>query len=190
MSSKFKNDFNKQIPPSISKLSPFKPPQMSRNLKETLGRNCGEPVRIAGYPLKIRGEFLTYHNLYHLEMSRLERILIGKDLVSGIHGFNSHMFHDNPIEIEYDGVLDEARLAVHEWMTRPSFYNTFKVINWSIWLICQGINPIAVIFRHGRSLWRFKQNSQQSLVEACFELHQYPEPVELPMSGKNLKKVN
>ncbi len=150
-----------------------------------MGRNCDRPVRIAGYPLKLRGEFVNYHNLYHFEMSRLERILIGKDMVSGIHGFYSHMFHDAPIEIEYDGVLDEACLAVHEWMTRPSFYNTFKLINWSTWLVSQGINPFAVIFRHARSLWRFRQTSNQPLVEGCFEMHQYKDPIQLPLIGRN-----
>ena len=174
---------------SPSKLKPFKPPQMSRTLRELMGRDCGRPVRIAGYPLKLRGEFLTYHNLYHFEMSRLERILIGKDMVSGIHGFYSQMFHDTPIEIEYDGVLDEARLAVHEWMTRTSFYNTFKLVNWSIWFVSQGINPFAVIFRHAKSLWRFKKTSNQPIVEACFEFHQYEDPVQLSMTGENLKKV-
>ena len=158
-------------------------------LRKLLGRNCDRPVIIAGYPLKLRGEFVSYHNLYHFEMSRLERILIGKDMVSGIHGFDSHMFHDAPIEREYDGVLDEARLAVHEWMTRPSFYNTFKLINWSIWLMSQEINPLAVIFRHARSLWRFRQTSNQTLAEAYFELYQCKDPIQLPLIGKNLKKI-
>lgn len=179
----------KQLPSFSSKLKPFRRPKMNPMLRKLMGQNCGKPVRIAGYPLKLRDEFLSYHDLYHFEMSRLERILIGKDMVSGIHGFYSHIFHDAPIEIEYDGVLDEARLAVHEWMTRTSFYNTFKLINWLIWFISQGINPFAVIFRHARSLWRFRQTSNQPLVEGCFELHQYQDPIQLPLIGRNLKKI-
>ena len=189
-SSSIKSVQLKQSPSSSPKLKTFRRPKMSPMLRKLLGRNCDRPVIIAGYPLKLRGKFVSYHNLYHFEVSRLERILIGKEMVSGIHGFYSDMFHDAPIEIEYDGVLDEARLAVHEWMTRMSLYNTFKLINWSIWLISQRINPFAVIFRHARSLWRFRQTSNQEFVEACFELHEYKDAIQLPLIGRNLKKVN
>lgn len=172
-----------------SRLNTFRRPKMSSALRRRMGRNCADPVKIAGYPLKLRGEFVSYHNLYHFEISQLERILIGKAMVSGIHGFYSHMFHDSPIEGEYEGVLDEARLAVHEWMTRPSFYNTLKLINWIFWFISRGINPFAVIFRHARSLWRFRQTANQTFVAGCFELRQCREPVQLPMVGKSLKRV-
>ena len=121
----------------------------------------------------------------------MERILIGQDMVSGIHGFYSHMFHDAPIEPEYDGVLDEARLAIHEWMTRPSFYNTFKLVNWSIWFVSYRINPFAVIFRHARSLWRYRKTlNHQLLADGWFELHQCKEPIQLPLKGKDLEKVS
>lgn len=53
---------------------------------------------------------------------------------------------------EYDGVLDEIRVAIHEWMTRPSFYNTCKMVNWIIWMISQGINLVTTLLRHLETL--------------------------------------
>lgn len=190
MGSDFEIPFIKQSPYTSPKSRTFRRPQMNPTLRKWLGRNCAQPVKIAGYPLKLRGEFVSYHNLYHFEMSRLERILIGKDMVSGIHGFYSHMFHDAPIETEYDGVLDEARLAIHECMRQPSLYNILKLINWSRWLLLQGINPFAVIFRHARSLWRFRQTSNQPLVDGYFELNQRAEQIPLTQIMKNLKRVD
>ncbi len=73
---------------------------------------------------------------------------MGKYQVSGIHGINSPIFHDSPIIEEYDGLLDEARVAFHEWLTRASFFNTIKLIGWIFWLITQRINPIQVLINH------------------------------------------
>lgn len=77
---------------------------------------------------------------------------MGKHWVSGIHSTNFHLFHENPILEEYSGLFDEARVAVHEWFTRPAYYNTVKIVFWSGWFLLQGINPIAVIWEHYRSL--------------------------------------
>ncbi|NJL10056.1 MAG: hypothetical protein HC908_07475, partial [Calothrix sp. SM1_7_51] len=73
-------------------------------------------------------------------------------LVSGIHGINSPVLHDFPIIEEYDGILDEARVAIHEWLTRPSIFNTLKFIGWMFWLVTQKINPISVLISHIRVL--------------------------------------
>ena len=98
--------------------------------------------------IKVRGCWLEYHDLYHLEVACLERIQIGKYMVSGIHGLNIPMFHESPIVEEYGGLLDEVRVAFHEWLTRPSIFNTIKAISWMGWLVSRGINPIAVLIRH------------------------------------------
>ncbi|MDJ0635252.1 MAG: hypothetical protein QNJ34_18825 [Xenococcaceae cyanobacterium MO_188.B29] len=95
---------------------------------------------------------ISYHDLYHLEVSKLDRIQIGKYYVSGIHGINSPLLHPNPIQEEYSGLLDEVRVAYHEWMTRTSIYNTVKLLAWMGWLIIQGINPLAIFWRHYQSL--------------------------------------
>lgn len=98
--------------------------------------------------IKVRDCWLEYHDLYHLEVACLERIQIGKHKVSGIHGLNIPLFHDSPIVAEYGGLLDEVRVAFHEWLTRPSIFNTIKAISWMVWLVLRGINPIAVLIRH------------------------------------------
>ncbi|MFM2061553.1 MAG: hypothetical protein RLZZ507_1223 [Cyanobacteriota bacterium] len=118
------------------------------SIKKMLGCISKDRVKIGDNFIQIHDDWLCYHDLYHLEVSCLPRIKMGKHQVSGIHGINSPMFHDKYIIKEYDPLLDEARVAFHEWLTRTSFFNTLKLIAWSIWLIAQGINPIGVLFRH------------------------------------------
>lgn len=98
----------------------------------------------------------NYHNLFHYELSLLERIQIGQDWVSGIHGFYSPMFHEQEITPEYEGILDEARLTMHEWLTRTSLFSTLKAFNWMISLVSMQINPITLIMRHGQSLKNYQ----------------------------------
>lgn len=120
--------------------------------KKLLGCISKDLVKIGDDYIRIRDEFLSYHDLYHLEVSCLERIKIGNHLVSGIHGINSPVLHDSPIVEEYSGILDEARVAIHEWLTRPSIFNTLKLIGWMLWLMTQGINPISALISHIRVL--------------------------------------
>ena len=108
---------------------------------------------------KIRDLSLCQHDLYHLEVAQLERIQIGKYSVSGIHGINSPILHESPIIEEYDGILDEVRVAFHEVIVKISIYNTFKAIAWMCWLISSGISPIAVFLRHYSSISSKKNES-------------------------------
>ena len=126
------------------------PSKLARNIpiRKILGCVSSEPVKLGNYMIKVRDCPLEYHDLYHLEVACLERILIGEHKVSGIHGLNLPMFHDSPIVVEYGGLLDEVRVAFHEWLTLPSIFNTIKAISWMVWLVSQGINPIAVLIRH------------------------------------------
>ena len=126
------------------------PSKLARNIpiRKILGCVSSEPVKLGNYIIKVRDCPLEYHDLYHLEVACLERILIGEHKVSGIHGLNLPMFHDSPIVVEYGGLLDEVRVAFHEWLTQPSIFNTIKAISWMVWLVSQGINPIAVLIRH------------------------------------------
>lgn len=130
------------------------PSEISLDLscKKLLGCISKDPVNLGGMGICLHGDTLSYHDLYHLEVSCLERIQMGKYQVSGIHGINSPMFHDSPIVEEYDGLLDESRVAFHEWLTRISLFNTLKLIGWCFWLITQGINPIAVLVNHVKVL--------------------------------------
>lgn len=124
--------------------------------KRWIGCLSWDTVIIEDKPLKIRGYEYNYHNLFHYEISLLERIQMGDDLVSGIHGFYSPMFHEQVIEPEYEGILDEARLTLHEWMTRTSLFSTLKAFNWMISLALMEINPITVIIRHGKSIKNYQ----------------------------------
>lgn len=116
--------------------------------KELLGRRGQEFVKVGDYFVKVRGYYLTLHDLLHIEVSSLERIQIGKNQVSGIHGINLPIFHDLPIQQEYDGNLDEARVALHEFLNLISIFSILKAIGWMIWLMSKGTNPIAVLIRH------------------------------------------
>jgi hypothetical protein len=118
------------------------------SIKKSLGCVSKDRVKIGGRLINIRDDLLCYHDLYHLEVSCLPRIQMGNYQVSGIHGINSPIFHDTEIISEYHPLLDEARVAFHEWLTRTSIFNTLKLIGWSIWLITQGVNPIGVLIRH------------------------------------------
>lgn len=122
------------------------------SLKKALGCISKDPVYLGNYLLKIHDEALCYHDLYHLEISCLARIKMGHYEVSGIHGINLPIFHDSPIVAEYDYLLDEARVAFHECLTRTSVFNTIKLFLWMFWLITQGINPLSVLISHLRVL--------------------------------------
>lgn len=121
-------------------------------INKLLNYSALDPAIINNSPVIVRGHHVCNHDLYHLEISHLERIKIGKHMVSGIHGINSHIFHDAPINEEYESFLDEARVAFHEWLTRTSLINSFKAFLWTIWLIFNGINAFAVIYRHYKTL--------------------------------------
>jgi hypothetical protein len=131
-------------------------PRMVR-LKKRLGCISLIWIEVGNEPVRIRGKWVHYHDLYHLEVSQLERILMGKDWVSGIHGINSRLFHESPIVEEYDSFLDEARIALHEALTRPTAFSQLKALCWMTLLLFQGINPFAVLLRHLRSMKKKQQ---------------------------------
>lgn len=123
-------------------------------IKKIVGYTARDRVVVDGFPLTVKGYPLRNHDLYHLEISQLKRIQIKKHMVSGIHGINLPVFHNIPIIEEYESFLDEARVAFHEWLTRTSLINTTKAFLWAIWLIFNGINSFAVIYRHYKTLRR------------------------------------
>lgn len=121
-------------------------------LKKHFGCISLIPITIKREHIRIKNVCIHYHDLCHLEVARLDRIQMGKHMVSGIHGLAAGVFHEVPVEREYDGFLDEARIAIHEWLTRTTIFSSIKLICWLILLILYGINPIAVVIRHIRSL--------------------------------------
>lgn len=140
-------------------------------IKKVIGYTARDRVIRNNLIVMVRGYPLCNHDLYHLEISQLERIKIGKYMVSGIHGINSPVFHNSPITEEYDSFLDEARVAFHEWLTRTSLINTLKAFLWINWLIFNRINAFAVIVRHYKTLSQSKihkkdKNIAQSLCDS------------------------
>ena len=135
---------------------------LSPSVKRLIGGDSGDPLTIGGYPIVVRNFWISRHNLDHIEVSRLDRIQMGRDQVSGIHGFYSSMYHDDPIEPEYDGMLDEVRVFVHEGVTRPSLSSITKLLYWWVWMALRGINPILVSLRHISALRRFRRKLHRS----------------------------
>ncbi len=121
-------------------------------LKQELGSISLIPIKIGKRGVKVRNVWIHYHDLYHLEVAQLDRIQMGNHWVSGVNGINGRVFHDAPIVEEYDSFLDEARIAIHESLTRPSAFSQLKLLCWIGLLLIQGINPLAVIMRHIQSL--------------------------------------
>ncbi len=130
-------------------------------LRRCLGYWSTLPVYVDGKKLTLNGHVFEHHDLLHYEVSLLPRIFIGSVWVSGIHGICLPFFPVQPRASEYDGLLDELRVALHEWLTMPSVYNTFKLCNWFIWMMQNSINPCAALWRHYRSLREFRLNTRQ-----------------------------
>lgn len=132
------------------------------SIKRWIGGDSGDPLTIGGYPVIVRNFWISRHNLDHIEISRLDRIQMGTAQVSGIHGFYSSMYHDDPIEPEYDGMLDEVRVFVHEGVTRPSLSSLAKLLYWWVWMVFRGIDPVSVTLRHCLTLRRFQRKLHRS----------------------------
>jgi hypothetical protein len=145
------------IPSCSRKFTGYWYPDLSFELKRFFGFLSSVPLEIDSYPLQLRGHKLDHHDFLHYEVSLLEPIQIGADQVTGIHGLCLWFLVDADLKPAYDGLLDEARVGIHEWVTRPTIYNTFKLMNWIVWFLRQGINPFAVIMRHLRTLRTFKK---------------------------------
>ena len=121
-------------------------------LKKTLGCISIIPIKIGSEHIQVRGVCIHYHDLYHLEVAQLERIRMGKYMVSGVHGLEVSVFHHSLKPQEYDGFLDEARIAIHEGLTRPTVFSILKTFLWMTLLTFQGINAFAVLIRHIKSM--------------------------------------
>ncbi|MGB3637968.1 MAG: hypothetical protein WBA39_10400 [Rivularia sp. (in: cyanobacteria)] len=121
-------------------------------LKKTLGCISIIPIKIGNEHIQVRGTCIHYHDLYHLEVAQLERIRMGKYMVSGVHGLEVSVFHNSLKPQEYDGFLDEARIAIHEVLTRTTAFSIIKALCWMTLLMLQGINPFAVVIRHIKSM--------------------------------------
>ena len=125
----------------------IKNPQIAR-FKNLLGCISLIPIKIGDENIKVRDICIPYHDLYHLEVAQLEIIRMGKYLVRGIHGINTAVFYNYKIIEEYDSFLDEARIVIHEGLTRTTLFNFLKALIPMLWLILQDINPLALLMPH------------------------------------------
>ena len=134
-------------------------------LKKTLGCISIIPIKIGNEHIQVKGVCIHYHDLYHLEVAQLERIRMGKYMVSGVHGLEVSVFHDSLKPQEYDGFLDEARIAIHEGLTRPTAFSIIKALCWMTLLMLQGINAFAVLIRHIKSM---KKKQREFFISQSF----------------------
>jgi hypothetical protein len=97
--------------------------------------------------------WLSDHDRCHIEISLLNPILIGKDLVNGINGIPIKEFGREGQESLYSSYLDEARVGIHQWCKNP--YKPIaiaRLLYWLIWLYNYGANPIRVLIDHIKSM--------------------------------------
>ena len=120
--------------------------------KKTLGCISLIPIKVGNEHIKVKGVCIHYHDLYHFEVAQLERIQMGKHMVSGVDGLKVSLFHSSLKPQEYDGFLDEARIAIHEVLTRPTAFSTIKAFCWMILLALRVIYYFAVLIRHIHSM--------------------------------------
>lgn len=97
-------------------------------------------------------QIMHEHDRAHVEVSKLQPILMGGDYVNGIDGIDLSIFHQNAHQAKYSGFLDEARVGIHQVFVcqKPIYF--VRLVYWCLWLACQGINPVAVVIRHSRTL--------------------------------------
>lgn len=139
-------------------------PNLYLSLRRWFGYISTLPVKVSGEFLVFKQHVFAHHDLLHYEIALLDRIAIGEHSVSGLHGICLSLFPDGPTVPEYDGLLDEARVAMHEWLTQPTIYNTCKLLNWFIWLQKQRINPFCVLYCHFLSIQSYPGNAKETAI--------------------------
>lgn len=100
------------------------------------------------------GHTLWKHDVEHILVSRLQPISIMGHKVDGISGINIPEFHADPsIKPAYDGLLDEVRVGVHQWLKYPyKPYSWVIIVNYVVYMLRKGINPVPVIKQHWDSM--------------------------------------
>ncbi len=104
--------------------------------------------------VEYEGRQMWHHDVVHIEVSKLVPIDIDGHQVDGISGINIPEFHGEDHFVPmYDGMLDEARVGFHQWMSYPHKpYSWVILVNYVVYLASKGINPIVVILRHAQTL--------------------------------------
>ena len=95
------------------------------------------------------GQWLSFHDRTHLEVARLQRVEILGQAISGIDGICIPEFHNEKQIPNYDGLLDECRVGLHQWVSdplKPIFL--LRAGYWCGWLLLKGENPLRVVVDH------------------------------------------
>jgi hypothetical protein len=106
-------------------------------------------------PTQVGGRIinLSYHDRCHIEISKLNPILIGKDLVNGINGVPIKEFGREGEQSLYSPYLDEARVGIHQWCKQPTkLVAIARLAYWLLWLHQHKVNPIKVLIAHMQSM--------------------------------------
>lgn len=101
------------------------------------------------------GRELWVHDWIHLDVAKLPPIELAGHMVDGISGIPIPEFFPDqlPEAAAYDGMLDEVRVGLHHWFTRPEkVYSWVILANYYVWMLSNGVNPVAVTYRHWKSM--------------------------------------
>ena len=95
---------------------------------------------------------MNYHDGCHMELAQLPRIQILGENVSGIHGICIPEFGRENEIAEYDGNLDERRLALYQAMKTPAMWSIAKAVYACGALTLRGSNPLLVAIAQYKSM--------------------------------------
>ena len=90
-------------------------------------------------------KWLSHHDICHLQISKTNSVLICGAWVTGISGVCIPEFGTQDDIPEYDGLLDECRVALYQLFKYPSVCGVVRGIYWCLWLTMKGENPIRVL---------------------------------------------
>jgi hypothetical protein len=119
-----------------------------QQLKKLLGDTNNTQYKLCPH----RQLVLCEHDRDHIAVSLLAPVVICGYSVDGISGIDIPEFHDYPSTPLYPGELDEARVAIHQVMVRPSLLAVLRAGLWLVRIAKWGGNPIRVVADHYKSI--------------------------------------
>ena len=97
-------------------------------------------------------KWLSHHDISHMEISKTNPVLICGAWVTGIGGVCIPEFNTQGNQPQYDGLLDECRVAFYQVLKYPSVCGVVRGIYWSLWLMKKRENPIRVLIDQYKSM--------------------------------------
>jgi hypothetical protein len=125
-----------------------------------------EKIKSLPDPRKRDCDGIALHDRLHLLVARMDPIEIGGYWVDGISGLNIDYFNHPPNFVpQYDGILDELRVAIHELIVIPSWISIFRYLEWVRYMLVSGINPVRTTYQHYRAYkkWLNEDNWSHNL---------------------------